>query len=42
MEATHLEDDETENERKAGFPMTSVVSITTPELSTSGEFSPNL
>ena len=42
MEAAHLEDDETEKERKEGFLMTSVVSITTPELSTSGEFSPNL
>lgn len=42
MEATHLEDDEREKERKEGFLMTSVVSITTPELSTSGEFSPNL
>ena len=42
MEATHLEDDETENERKEGFLMTSMVSITTPEVATSGEFSPNL
>lgn len=42
MEAIHLKDDETEEERKEGFLMTPVVSITTPELSTSGEFNPNL